>query len=425
MAKEFKFPDVGEGIHEGTIVKWHFKEGDAVKADQTIVEVETDKAVVELPSPNTGTILKINHTVGQVIKVGEVLVVIGESGEKIDSIPTLKTITEKNVVENNQIERQHSKSVSEITLPSSSSHVPIATPSTRKLARELGVDLSLVKGSGPGGRITDDDVRTAKPSNQVQQSISSPALAPQKSTPSPMVVNSEEGDQRIPLTGIRKVIAQRMTYSKTHIPHACGMDFVDVTRLVAVREKEKSSLAARGVKLTYLPFVIKACTVALRKYPSFNAHFDSEKNELIAKKAFNIGIAVDTPDGLIVPVIKNVEKKSIMDIASEIENLAALARERKLKLEDLKDATFTITNIGSVGGMFSTPIINPPEVAIMGIHRIRDMPMVFNGRIEARKVMGVSLCFDHRVVDGALATEFMNVVKQHLEDPDLLLVEMV
>jgi pyruvate dehydrogenase E2 component (dihydrolipoamide acetyltransferase) len=194
---------------------------------------------------------------------------------------------------------------------------------------------------------------------------------------------------------------------------------------VAIREKEKQVMQERGIKLTYLPFVIKACTVALRRYPSFNAHFDSEKNELVAKKDINIGLAVDTPDGLMVIVIKDADTKPIADMAKEIDSLAGQAKERKIRLEDVRGSTFTITNIGSVGAVFSTPIINPPEVAIMGIHRIQDMPWAVDGQVKVRKIMGISMCFDHRVMDGAIATEFMNLVKRHLEDPYLLLMNMM
>ncbi len=402
--KEFKFPDVGEGIHEGKIVKWRVTEGETVKADQTIVEVETDKAIVELPSPVAGKIGTINFHEGTTVKVGETLVTIADDGEPV---PAPKTAPDAPKAPSAPaiIPSQPQTSVSP-ALP------VLATPSTRKLARELGVDINTVHGSGPGGRITEDDVKGAKAPRSV---------GPKSEMPPPAL----ESDTRIPLSGLRKTIAERMSYSKMHIPHACGMDFVDVTDLVGIREKEKAALAQRGIKLTYLPFIIKSCTIALRKYPSFNAHFDEARNELIAKKDINIGIAVDTPDGLMVVVIKSADKKTISDIAKEIETLADLARSRKVSLEDIRGSTFTITNVGSVGGTFSTPIINPPEVAIMGIHRIQDMPWVVGGQIKPRKIMGVSLCFDHRVSDGAIATEFTNLVKQHLEDPYLLLMDMI
>jgi pyruvate dehydrogenase E2 component (dihydrolipoamide acetyltransferase) len=399
MATDFKFPDVGEGIHEGTVVKWLVKEGDKVKADQALVEVETDKAVVELPSPVGGTVLRRNFKEGEVVKVGEVLVSIGEPGEKVKApkAAPAKPAEKKPVVEKEPVVK-----------PAPPGRV-LAAPATRKLARELDVDIKKVTGTGPGGKITQADVRKAS---------SKEAGAP------PLAEVPEGEEERVALSGMRKIIADRMVYSKTHIPHACGMDYIDVTRLVEVREKEKRYFEPKGVKLTYLPFIVKACGIALRRYPQFNAHFDEEKNEIVFKRALNIGIAVDTPEGLMVPVIKDVERKSIIEIAEEIKRLAELARSRKIKLDDLKGGTFTITNVGSVGGMYSTPIINPPEIAVMGVHRIKDLPLVINGKIEARKVMGISLCFDHRAVDGAAATEFMNVIKRHLEDPDLLLVDM-
>lgn len=447
MAKEFKFPDVGEGIHEGTIVKWHVKEGDAVKADQKIVDVETDKAVVELPSPATGTVLRINFHEGTQVKVGETLVVIGEPGEQVMAQPERgapQSQANPQAVQAAQGAPRVAPGASQParpgpetapkpaivhTAPGAPQPAPgapqhaaaapgggekpeteaLAAPSTRKLARELDVDIAKVKGTGPAGRITDEDVKAAAGTAQPQVKAE--------------MTKTAEGDIRIPLTGMRKLIAERMSYSKAHIPHACGMDFADVTKIVAIREKERR-IFEQVVHLTYLPFVVKACVVALRKYPSFNAHFDSDRNELIAKKDINIGIAVETPDGLTVPVIKNADRRSMVELAGEIERLAGLARERKLKLNDVRGGTFTITNIGSIGGFFSTPIIDPPQVAILGVHRIKDLPLVVNGCVVARKVMGLSMCFDHRVADGAIATEFMNLVKQHLEDPDLLLVDM-
>lgn len=375
------------------------KEGDAVKADDKIVDVETDKAVVELPSPASGRVLRINYHEGTLVKVGETLVVIGEEGET--AVPGGQAPAAPR--------GEESAAQPQAPKPETAGSEALAAPSTRRLARELNVDITRVKGTGAAGRITDDDVRAAAGTAQPQAR--------------PEVTKTAEGDLRIPLSGTRRVIAERMTYSKTHIPHACGMDFVDMTRVVAIREKEKRIFEEK-VHLTYLPFIVKACVVALRKYPSLNAHFDSEKSELIAKRDVNIGIAVATPDGLIVPVIRKADCKSMIELAEEIERLAGLARERKLKLDDVRGGTFTITNVGSVGGLFSTPVIDPPQVAILGVHRIRDMPMVVNGYVAARKVMGLSLCFDHRVADGAVATEFMNTVKQHLEDPDLLLVDM-
>lgn len=403
MATEFRFPDVGEGITEGTVVKWLVKEGDIVKVDQALMEIETDKAVVEMPSPAGGTILKRNFNEGDTVKVGEVLVVIGEQGEEVGAMePMPQKKAEEPAREVPAPEKWQAPTASKA----------LAAPATRKLARELGVDISAVDGTGPAGRITPEDIRKASGERRAAPEEEAPPHAPRG------------GEERVPLSGMRKTIAEHMVYSKTHIPHACGMDFCDVTRLVEVRNKEKEALEGKGVKLTYLPFIVKACAIALRRFPQFNANFDEAKGEIVFKKRINIGIAVDTPDGLMVPVLSDVERKSIVDIAKEIVRLAEAARSRKIGLDELRGGTFTITNVGSVGGMYSTPIINPPEVAIMGVHRIRDMPMVVDGKVKPRKVMGISLCFDHRVVDGASATHFMNVVMKHLEDPDLLLIDM-
>ncbi|MFH0737256.1 MAG: dihydrolipoamide acetyltransferase family protein [Candidatus Micrarchaeota archaeon] len=427
IATEFRFPDVGEGIHEGVIVKWHVKEGDAVKADQIIADVETDKAVVELPSPASGSVLRIGFKEGETVKVGEVLVVIGTPGEAVSAAPA-KSAPQASAP---QAPAQNAPSAIRVM---TAHHM--ATPATRKLARELGVDIERIPGTGPGGRVTEDDVKkvAAVPGKAISAPVSKAVLPPSIAvTPAPGALSAmaaprvviEEGDQRIPLTHLRKVIAERLVFSKTHIPHACGMDFVDVTRLVEIREREKKGAEAQRVKLTFLPFIIKACLIAMKEFPKFNANFDENTNELVIKKSHNIGIAVDTPEGLMVPVIKDVDKRSIIEIAHEIEHLASAAREKKLRLDDIKGGTFSLTNVGSVGGTFSTPIINPPEVAIMGIHRIRDMPFAVDGKVRIRKVMGISMCFDHRVADGAEATAFMNIVMKHLEDPGLLIVDML
>ncbi|MFH0885125.1 MAG: dihydrolipoamide acetyltransferase family protein, partial [Candidatus Micrarchaeota archaeon] len=333
---------MGEGIHEGTIVKWHVKEGDRVKTDQVLAEVETDKAIVELPSPGEGTLLKVNYSEGQVVKVGEVLLVIGETGESVPvsvagERPTAAIQTAPTSIQ---------------SAPAYTGHHQ-ATPATRKIARDLGVDIEKVPGTGPGGRVTEEDVKGAasgiifSASGQGQPGMQPTARppAPGRAAGAPEIT-VQEGDERVPLTRLRKIIAERMVYSKTHIPHACGMDYADVTRLGEVREKEKKNFEPKGVKLTYLPFIVKAVAIALKEYPRFNAHFDEENGELVIRKQHNIGIAVDTPEGLMVPVVKDVDRKSIVEIAQDIEHLAALARGRKLKLEDMRGGTFTITNVG-------------------------------------------------------------------------------
>jgi len=411
MTTDFKFPDVGEGIHEGKIVKWLVKEGDVVKSDQPLVEVETDKAVVELPSPAAGKILKISHKEGETVKVGEVLVSIGGEGEKATAVsPIAPSIVSKIV------EAVKGPAVPSLEKPKR----VLAAPATRGFARELGVNIETIKGTGPTGRVTPEDVKNAASRRVVSREGAPIAIKEEK-----VVVSTETGETRIPLSGLRKIIADRMSYSKSHIPDAVGMDLVNVTRLVAAREREKANAEKSGAHLTYLPFIVKAVVIGLKKYPKFNAHFDEEKQEIVLKPRFNVSIAVDTPDGLMAPVIKDADRKSIIDIAKEIVELAELSRTRKIKLEDMQGGTFTITNVGSVGSMFSVPIINPPQVAIMGVHRIKDMPVVVDGKIKIGKVMGISLAFDHRVADGAEATLFMNEIMKHLEEPELLLIEMI
>ena len=404
---DVKFPDVGEGITEGTLVKWLVKIGDEVKADQAVAEIETDKAIVEIPTPKGGKVSKLYGKEGDIIKVGSTIVALALPGEEIPKPP--------------EIRPQEIKPVEvkpEIKLPEKPTEVPsrvLATPATRRLARELGVDISKVAGSGPGGKVTDEDIRKFA---EVKPEIKPEAVLPEA------LPEMKLAEERIPIKGIRKTIAERMVKSLFTAPHVVSMDEADVTELVSLREKEKKLAEEKGVKLTYLAFIIKAATVALKQHPYLNASLDAQKNEIVLKRYYNIGIAVDTPEGLMVPVIKNADQKSIMELAKEGERLAEEARNRKIKLPDLKGNTFTITNIGSIGGIFSTPIINPPDVAILGVHRIRDMPVVIDGEVKIRKILPLVLSFDHRVLDGAQAARFMNTLIEHLKDPDLLLLDV-
>ncbi len=403
---DIKFPDVGEGITEGTLVKWLVKIGDEIKADQAVAEIETDKAIVEIPTPKAGKVSKLYGKEGDVIKVGSTIASLAIPGEEIKPA---------------EIKPEEIKPVEikpEIKPVIKPPEVPprvLATPATRRLARELGVDISRVAGSGPGGRVTDDDIKKFA---EVRPEIKPEAMPPEAL---PEIKLAEE---RIPVKGIRKTIAERMVKSLFTAPHVVSMDEADVTELVNLREKEKKTAEEKGVKLTYLAFIIKAVTVALKQHPYLNASLDAQKNEIVLKRYYNIGIAVDTPEGLMVPVVKNADQKSIMELAKEAEVLAEEARSRKIKLPDLKGNTFTITNIGSIGGIFSTPIINPPDVAILGVHRIRDMPVVINGEVKIRKILPLVLSFDHRVLDGAQAARFMNTLIEHLKDPDLFLLDV-
>ncbi len=405
---DIKFPDVGEGITEGTLVKWLVKIGDEIKADQAVAEIETDKAIVEIPTPKAGKVSKLYGKEGDVIKVGSTIASLAIPGEEIEAeLAEIKPKEIKPVEVKPEIKP-------EIKLPEAPPRV-LATPATRRLARELGVDISRVSGSGPGGRVTDDDIRKfAEVKPEIKPEVMPPEALPE----------IKLAEERIPVKGIRKTIAERMVKSLFTAPHVVSMDEADVTELVSLREKEKKTAEEKGVKLTYLAFIIKAVTVALKQHPYLNASLDVQKNEIVLKRYYNIGIAVDTPEGLMVPVIKNADQKSIMELAKEAEVLAEGARSRKIKLSDLKGNTFTITNIGSIGGIFSTPIINPPDVAILGVHRIRDMPVVINGEVKIRKILPLVLSFDHRVLDGAQAARFMNTLIEHLKDPDLLLLDV-
>jgi len=421
---DVKFPDVGEGVTEGTLVKWLVKEGDEIKADQAVAEIETDKAIVEIPTPKAGKVLKLYGREGDVIKVGSTLASLAAPGEEVkppEAKPPEARPPEAKPLEVKPPEMRPTEGIRPPEKIAGRPERVLAAPSTRRLARELGVDISQVQGTGPGGRVTDEDVRRyaeAKPEVKPPE-VKPPEIKPPEAAPEVAAL-----EERIPIKGIRKTIAERMVKSLFTAPHVVSMDEADVTELVKLREKQKKAAEEKGIKLTYLAFIIKAVTVALKQHPDLNASMDSQRNEIVLKRYYNIGIAVDTPEGLMVPVIKNADQKSIMELAAESERLAEEARSRKIKLPDLKGNTFTITNIGSIGGIFSTPIINPPDVAILGVHRIRDMPRVIEGEVKVRKILPLVLSFDHRALDGAHAARFMNTLIDHLKDPDLLLIDI-
>jgi pyruvate dehydrogenase E2 component (dihydrolipoamide acetyltransferase) len=416
MAREFKFPDIGEGITEGEIVEWLVKEGDYVEEHQAVGKIETDKAVAEIPSPARGYILKICHKPGENVKVGEVLFVVGDRKETPKEQKQTKTAVVGYLEEAPEIpdERAALKKLQE-ALPTKAEHEILATPATRKLANDLGIDLTKISGTGKDGRIRDDDVKQ-------QKGIEIPE------TPEPEIKVEKKFDfygyiEHVPLKGVRKSIAKKMTESVTHAAHVTHIDEADVTELWHIREREKKIAEMKGVHLTFLPFIMKAIVHAMKDFPYTNSSLDEENQEIILKKYYNIGIAVDTEDGLIVPVVKEADAKTILDIAKEIDELAKKARERKLDLQDMKGGTFTITNIGSIRGIFSTPIINYPEAAILALGRIYDKLVVEGEKVYKKKVLPLSLSFDHRIFDGAYAAKFIDIVVKHLEDPDLILIE--
>lgn len=394
VLKQVKLPDIGEGITEGEIIEWLVKEGDFVKQFQPIVRVLTAKATVEIPTPFEGRVARLLAKPGDIVRVGapiaEIEVVEAkETPEGAREVVEAKTETvEKEAVEAKPLVR--------------------APPRVRKLARELGVDLTKVKGTGPGGVITEADVmRYAEELRRVAVEAKPPMAGIEV--------------DRIPLRGIKRIMASKMTESKTKIPHAYLVEEVDFTELVKLRDSLRQDAESKGVKLTLLPFVVKAVVKALKEYPLLNASLDEEKGEIVVKKQYNIGVAVDTPQGLVVPVIRNADRKGLYQIAREIADLAEKAREGKLSLEDVTGGTFSITNIGSIGSVWGMAIINYPESAILGIHRIMELPRYVDGELKPRKIGYISLSFDHRFIEGAYAARFLLAVKRYLENPAILL----
>ena len=386
MVFEFKLPDLGEGITEGEVVKWRVKEGDAIEEHQVIVEVETDKAIVEVPSPKKGKVVRKNKAEGDVVSVGETLVTL--------------ELEEKEVPE----KEKRPPSVSVVGTVPEAEEV-LATPLVRNLAKRLGVDLKKVTGTGPGGRITEEDVKGA--GEEVRKEA--------KDKYGPI--------ERVAIKGVRKSIAKNLMLAQKNAAFVTGMDDCDMTELWKLRIKEKGEAQKKGVHLTFLPFFMKASQHALREHPMLNASVDEETGDVIVKKYYNIGVAVDTPEGLMVPVVKDVDKKTIIELAGEVEELGKKARDRKITLEELKGSTFTISNFGTFGGVYATPIINYPDVAILGTGTIRERPWAVDGKIVLRVILPISFTFDHRVVDGKEAALFMNKVIKYLEDPGLLFIE--
>jgi pyruvate dehydrogenase E2 component (dihydrolipoamide acetyltransferase) len=452
MAFEFKMPDLGEGLTEGEIVKWLVKEGDSVEEGQIFVQVETDKAVVDIPSPKKGVVLKLGAAEGETVQVGRVIIVIGEPGEKAEAVskPTEETKARPSAAEKpkatpkKEEETKPRPSVGVVgqleeapeeeeapkrkeAPPSPPKTIPapppkeaeiLAVPMVRKLASDLKVDLRTVKGTGPQGRITKEDVvKAAKEKKPPEKEIPEKAAKEQPTADAYGVV------ERLPLRGMRRTIAQAMMKSKSTIPHAVNIDEADITQLLSLKAKAKERAAQKNIHLTILPFVMKAVIISLQEHPYLNASLDDEKGVVVLKKYYNIGLAVDTKDGLMVPVVKNVRGKNLFQLASELATLSEKARSRTIELADLKGGTFTITNYGAMGGIYGFPIIHHPEVAILGMGKILDKPVVVEGKIEIRKVLPLSLSFDHRVVDGAESIRFMNTVIDLLQDPGLILME--
>jgi len=425
---DFKFSDVGEGLHEGVILEWHFKEGDTVKEGELLVVIETDKVNAELTAPVSGVIKKLGAQVGQMIHVGETLVIIddgtgGDVPEASAPAEEVKTEAAGEGEENEQgvigeievssaVMASSNEGMSAEPSQAQASTKALATPAARKLARDLGVDINTVTGSGAHGRVMKEDIIAASGSASTQ------------TVAAPKVSISKEGNvEVVPITKLRKAIVSAMTRSKQIIPHTVLINELEVDQLVELRQSLKNQELYADVKITYMPFIMKAVVKALQAFPIFNSSFDQENDQVVLKKFYNLGMAVDTPDGLIVPVVKNADDLTIVGLAKETRRLAELTRDRKVQLADLKDATFSITNFGSIGVPFGTPIINHPEVAILGVGNITRKPVVRGDQIVPGYVMPLSLAVDHRIIDGADAGRFLNLVKQLLENPSLLLID--
>lgn len=530
MPTEFKFPDVGEGVTEGKLVGWLVSEGDTVEEDQSLAEVETDKAVVEVPSPHAGTIVELHAEDGETIKVGNVIATIAEEGEdaektseppeeeggaaegskdtgpeepkgtdkdtteeapaekegqeeqeepaeeepagdtggKVKALPAVRKYAKDKGVDLAAVEATGSQGQvtkddidryleggGETTAPEESAEEPeetaaetgetegrvLATPSTRQYAREQGIDIGQVEGTGPAGRVTKGDIDRHQQGGEPAQ----PAEAPSQEPAQEERVSTEEapvgrqtvrkaslsdydftkyGEVEVEEIGrIRSAITDRMVESKYTAPHVTTTADVVIDELWELREEQKEHAEEKGVHLTFLPFIAKAVIGALKEFPYMNASFDEEAGEIIKKQYYNIGVAVATDQGLMVPVVKEADDKSILDLGREMNELAEEARAGELSLDDMRGGTFTLTNYGSIGGEYGTPILNFPEVGILGIGRIKDKAVVEDGEVVVRKVLPLSLTFDHRVIDGAYGAKFLNELVNHLEDPDLMLLD--
>ena len=444
-SKNVQLPELGEGVTEGELVKWLVKVGDKISPDQPVAEMMTDKATVEVPSPIAGTVTSINKKEGDVIEVGAVMLVVETDGAAAGaSAPAAKAEPAKSEPAKAPAAAPAAMSAAPAAAAKSSSagmdvYPPVAdakvlaTPATRRLARESGVDLNQVRGTGVAGRVIRDDVlggagatAAGAPSYGNAAGGVSALQIPRPGYQGP----AGAAEERVPLRGIRKKIAENMQMAKHIVPHFTLMDEVNVTALVAMREELKAYGEKQGVKITYLPFVMKALIATVREFPMFNASIDDAAGEIVYKKYFHMGFAADTPNGLLVPVIKNADHKSIVQLSREINDLAKRARDGKLALDEMKGSTITITNIGSVAGQYATPIINHPEVAILGMYKISEKPVIKRDAsgamsLDSIKVMNFTITADHRLIDGAVAANFLKSFMQKLENPGILMVDMI
>ncbi len=426
MPVEFRLPDLGEGIHEGEIIEVLVKVGDNVLDGQTVLIVETDKATVEVPAPVTGKVEEIRVKAGQMVGVGTVLIVFSREGESL-----AKAAPEPPLPPAPTPEAHPAPFPKPGEAPAKGPGPVPAAPSTRRLARELGVDLRMVTPSGPGGRVTPEDVRAY--SEKAKPEAPKPAVAPMGlSTPVPIrppampQFDALGPVEHVPLRSVRRATAKHLALAWSQVPHVTHMDVADITDLEEFRQRGKQRVERQGGTLSMTSIMLKAVAGALRKFPRFNSSIDMDKEEILLKHYYHIGVAVDTDRGLLVPVIRDVDRKSIPELAIELAQLAEKARQGKTTPEDLSGGTFTITNIGSIGGTAFSPIINYPEVAILGMARARLQPVVMgdleNHAVVARLMLPLIITFDHRVLDGAEAARFLSTIIEALESPENLLM---
>jgi pyruvate dehydrogenase E2 component (dihydrolipoamide acetyltransferase) len=445
MVREFKLPDIGEGISEVELLQWYVQEGDVVREDQSLAEIETDKAVADLPSPYAGVVSRLHHQPGERIPVGSVLVSFAEEEQK--AVEPEQPRTEEPVPEQPSGVEPSSEAAIDATKAqpfAPPTHGPkgervLAAPAIRRRARELGIDLAAVEASGPGGRVTLEDIERQAHDGQQNAAASkapppavetapveiAPLEQPPGSVPeqAPLPDFAQWGSvERVTLTAIRRQIARKMVQSLFTAPHAAALDEADITELESLRGRAQERLQDQHVHLTLLPYVMKATLAGLKQFPRLNASLDDAKQELILKRYYHFGVAMDTERGLIVPVIRDVDRKSIVELASELGEKVSRTREGKIALDELRGGTFTLTNAGAVGGHAFIPIINYPEVAILGIGRAQPKPVVREDQIVVRTMLPLSISFDHRVVDGADVVRFLTLVMRLLEDPMQLLM---
>ena len=419
---EFLLPDVGEGLREGEVVKWHVAPGDTVNADQIIVDVQTDKAIVEIPSPVSGTIVSLGGEPNDVLPIGAVLAVIATGA----AASARSGQSPEAPAESIEVPRAPAPGSSPPAPGAAVASKPVgralASPATRKLARTLGIDLTQIRGTGSRGQITRADVERFAQRGQARAAASEPAAAPAAAMPPAPTIPAPVGEDRVePLRGLRRQIAMSMEQAWRRVPHIFSMDDIDATELVRARASLNDELGLRGIKLSYMPFFVKACVAALMAHPRFNASLDMEREEIIYRHRYNIGVATATPDGLIVTVVHDADRKGLVEIGEEIASLRALARERRVSLEQLSHGTFTISNYGSYGGLMGTPIIRPPEVAIAGFGRLHEAVVPVDGQPAVRMRLPFCVSTDHRINDGEHMGAFIDVMTRTLQDPVRLL----